>query len=102
MRAIVCRQYGPPEVALRSEDVEKPAPGDHEVLIRVRAAAVNPLDWHLMKGRPHGFRLLTGLTRPIEVQLRCRERKALTPVLPQAPPLLVIRGLPRRHFVALR
>lgn len=68
MRAIVCRQYGPPEVALRSEDVEKSAPGDNEVLIRVRAAAVNPLDWHLMKGRPYGFRLLTGLTRPSEVR----------------------------------
>ncbi|RPJ81516.1 MAG: NAD(P)-dependent alcohol dehydrogenase, partial [Acidobacteria bacterium] len=67
MRAIVCRQYGPPEVALRSEDVEKPTPGDNEVLIRVRAAAVNPLDWHLMKGSPYGFRLLTGLTRPSEM-----------------------------------
>jgi NADPH:quinone reductase-like Zn-dependent oxidoreductase len=68
MRAVICRQYGPPEVALRSEDVEKPAPGDDEVLIRVRAAAVNPLDWHLMKGRPFGFRLLTGLTRPSEMR----------------------------------
>ena len=64
MRAIVCRQYGSPETALRIEDVEKPTPGDDEVLIRVRAAAVNPLDWHLMKGRPYGFRLLTGLIRP--------------------------------------
>jgi len=66
MRAIICHRYGPPEVALRAEDVEKPAPGDGEVLIRVRAAAVNPLDWHLIKGRPYGFRLLTGLTRPSE------------------------------------
>ena len=68
MRAIVCRQYGPPEIALRSEDVEKPTPGDNEVLIRVRAAAVNPLDWHLMKGSPYGFRLLTGLIRPSETR----------------------------------
>jgi NADPH:quinone reductase-like Zn-dependent oxidoreductase len=68
MRAIVCRQYGAPEVALRSEDVEKPTPGDDEVLIRVRAAAVNPLDWHLMKGRPYGFRLLTGVMRPGETR----------------------------------
>jgi len=68
MRAIVCRQYGRPENALRSEDVEKPAPGDNEVLIGVRAAAVNPLDWHLMKGSPYAFRLLTGLTRPSEMR----------------------------------
>src|SRR3972149_5363700 len=68
MRAIVCRRYGPPEVSLRFEDVEKPAPGDNEVLIGVRAAAVNPLDWHLMKGSPYGFRLLTGLTRPSEMR----------------------------------
>jgi NADPH:quinone reductase-like Zn-dependent oxidoreductase len=68
MQAIVCRQYGSPEVALHAEDVEKPAPGDDEVLIRVRAAAVNPLDWHLMKGRPYGFRILTGLTRPSETR----------------------------------
>jgi NADPH:quinone reductase-like Zn-dependent oxidoreductase len=50
------------------EDVEKPAPGPDDVLIRVRAAAVNPLDWHLMKGRPYGFRILTGLTRPGEAR----------------------------------
>jgi len=68
MRAIVCRQYGRPENVLRSEDVEKPAPGDNEVLIGVRAAAVNPLDWHLMKGSPYAFRLLTGLTRPSEMR----------------------------------
>jgi NADPH:quinone reductase-like Zn-dependent oxidoreductase len=68
MRAIVCRRYGRPENVLRSEDVEKPAPGDNEVLIGVRAAAVNPLDWHLMKGSPYAFRLLTGLTKPSEMR----------------------------------
>jgi len=64
MRAIVCGEYGPPEAVLRCEDVEKPTPGDHEVLIKVRAAAVNPLDSHLMKGKPYGARLMLGLTRP--------------------------------------
>lgn len=64
MRAIVCRAYGPPEAVLRVEDVEKPSPADGEVLIKVRAAAVNPLDAHLMKGKPFGFRVLTGLTGP--------------------------------------
>jgi NADPH:quinone reductase-like Zn-dependent oxidoreductase len=64
MRAIVCRRYGPPEAVLRCEEVEKPTPGDGEVLIEVRAAAVNPLDSHLMKGKPYGARLMFGLTKP--------------------------------------
>ncbi len=64
MRAIVCDRYGPPEVVLRCEDVEKPTPRDDEVLIKVRAAAVNPLDSHLMKGKPYTMRLVFGLTRP--------------------------------------
>ena len=41
MLAIVYRHYGPPEVVLHSEDVQKPTPGDDEVLIKVRAAGVN-------------------------------------------------------------
>src|SRR4051812_43531505 len=43
MKAIVYRDYGSADV-LHCEDVEKPAPGDHEVLVRVRAAAANPMD----------------------------------------------------------
>ena len=64
MRAVVYREYGPPEVVLHSEDVEKPTPRDDEVLIEIRAAAVNPLDVHLMKGKPYGARLMLGLTSP--------------------------------------
>jgi NADPH:quinone reductase-like Zn-dependent oxidoreductase len=64
MRAVTYLQYGPPEAVLRLEDVEKPTPGDDEVLIEVRAAAVNPLDSHLMKGKPYGARLMFGLTKP--------------------------------------
>ncbi len=64
MQAIVYRQYGPPEAVLHCEEVEKPAPADDEVLIKVRAAAVNPLDSHLMQGKPYGARLAFGLTRP--------------------------------------
>lgn len=63
MQAIVCHRYGAPE-ALRLEEVEKPTPGDGEVLIRVRAASLNALDWHLMKGRPPIARLFLGLHRP--------------------------------------
>jgi NADPH:quinone reductase-like Zn-dependent oxidoreductase len=63
MRAIVCHQYGAPE-AVRLEAVDKPTPGDGEVLIQVRAASLNALDWHLMKGRPALVRMFLGLRRP--------------------------------------
>jgi len=63
MRAIVCHRYGDPE-SLRLEDVDQPSPGDGQVLIRVRAASLNALDWHLMKGRPPVVRLFLGLRRP--------------------------------------
>ena len=64
MQAVICRHYGSPELVLRCEDVATPTPGDDEVLIKVRAAAVNPLDSHLMKGKPYAARLVFGLTGP--------------------------------------
>ncbi len=63
MKAIVYRRYGGPEV-LRLEEITKPVPGDDEVLIRVRAASINPYDWHFMRGTPHLLRLMSGLRRP--------------------------------------
>lgn len=63
MKAAVCSRYGPPEV-IHIEDVAKPVPKDHEVLIEVRSAAVNPLDGALMKGRPYIARIMTGLRKP--------------------------------------
>src|SRR6516165_339613 len=63
MKAAIYRRYGPPEV-VQIEEVEKPVPKDSEVLIKVRAASVNPLDAGLMKGKPHSFRLLFGLSKP--------------------------------------
>jgi len=62
MKAIVNRSYGGPEV-LRCEEVPKPEPGDDEVLIRVRAAAVNPMDYGLISG-VWLMRLMTGLRKP--------------------------------------
>ena len=59
----MCRRYGDPDAA-RVEDVEKPRPRETEVLIRVRAAGLNPLDWHLKKGKPQVGRLLTGMHEP--------------------------------------
>lgn len=63
MRAVVRTEYGPPEV-LRIADVEKPALREGEVLVDVRAASVNPLDWHYMRGTPYLVRAVTGLRRP--------------------------------------
>src|ERR1700685_4670011 len=63
MKAIVCHRYGSPDV-LKCEEMEAPIAGDDEVLIKVRAASVNPLDGSSMKGRPYIVRLLTGLRRP--------------------------------------
>lgn len=68
MKAIVYCDYGPPDV-LALEDVEKPVPGDDQLLVRVRAASVNPLDWHLMRGTPYVGRAEMGLRKPKNTRL---------------------------------
>ena len=52
MKAIVQHRYGPPDQALGLDEIPAPVPGDNDVLIRVRAAAVNALDWHYVEGKP--------------------------------------------------
>ncbi|MBE1875536.1 NAD(P)-dependent alcohol dehydrogenase [Myceligenerans pegani] len=64
MRAIVQHGYGDPGEVLRVEDVEHPAPGDREVLVRVEAASVNAKDWMEVAGHPYLFRLALGPFRP--------------------------------------
>ena len=59
MKAIVYTKYGPPEV-IELKEVEKPTPKDNEVLVKVHAASVNPLDWHALRGTPFMFRLMGG------------------------------------------
>ena len=63
MKAIVYRAYGSPDV-LKLEDVERPTPADNEVLVKVHAASVNPLDWHYMRGTPYIVRMDAGLRKP--------------------------------------
>jgi NADPH:quinone reductase-like Zn-dependent oxidoreductase len=66
--AIVYHEYGPPDV-LRMEKVEKLLPNDDQVLVKVRAAAANPLDWHYIRGSPYLMRLDAGLSKPKVVRL---------------------------------
>ena len=68
MKAITYRCYGSPEV-LELADVEIPTPGETEVLVRVKAASVNPLDWHYMRGSPYFMRLGTGIGAPDDIRL---------------------------------
>jgi NADPH:quinone reductase-like Zn-dependent oxidoreductase len=63
MKAAVYTRYGPPDV-VQITDVEKPVPKDNQVLIKVRAASVNPLDWHFMRGTPYFVRIPAGLRKP--------------------------------------
>lgn len=65
MKAIVQERFGPPDI-LRLTDTDRPGIGADQVLVRVHAAALNPYDWHMMRGDPYVARLMgaVGLTRP--------------------------------------
>ncbi len=63
MKAVVYQGFGSPDI-LGYQDIDKPTCGDNEVLVKVRAASVNPLDWKVMKGGPFIVRLLLGLGKP--------------------------------------
>jgi NADPH:quinone reductase-like Zn-dependent oxidoreductase len=68
MKAVVYCDYGPASV-LEVKNVEKPVPGDSQVLVRVHAAAVNALDWHVMRGAPYLARMVMGLRKPKDVRM---------------------------------
>jgi len=68
MKAIVRRRYGSPEV-LRLEEIEKPAPKDDEVLIKVRAASLNAGDKYALRGQPYVARGMLGLWKPKTMRL---------------------------------
>jgi len=68
MKGIVYRCYGSPDV-LRYENIAKPTAADNEVLVKVHAASVNPLDWHEMEGTPYLVRLDDGFGKPDDPRL---------------------------------
>jgi hypothetical protein len=70
MKAIVTTQYGPPDV-LQFKEIATPTPADDEVLIKVYAASVNPLDLYGMRGGPWLVRLMTGRLKPKHKVLGC-------------------------------
>ena len=66
MKAVVYTEFGPPDV-LQIKEIEKPVPKDNEVLVKVRAASVNPFDWHMIRGTPFLMRaMMAGLRKPKE------------------------------------
>src|SRR5438105_949105 len=68
MKAIVYSDYGLSNLKL--ENVEKPVPNDDQLLVRVRAASVNPYDWHFIEGTPYIMRAMgVGLRKPKDTRL---------------------------------
>jgi len=68
MKAIVYCDYG--LTNLKLENIEKPTPNDDQVLVRVRAASVNPYDWHFIEGTPYIMRAMgVGLRKPKDTRL---------------------------------
>jgi NADPH:quinone reductase-like Zn-dependent oxidoreductase len=63
MKGLVARCYGAPDV-LSVEQVAKPTPGDDQLLVKVHAASLNPVDWHTMRGSPYLMRMSSGLGAP--------------------------------------
>ena len=69
MKAVVYTDYGSPDV-LQIRDIKKPVPNDDQVLIKVRAVSINPLDWHFMEGTPYIMRAMgVGLRKPKDPRL---------------------------------
>jgi len=58
MKAIVYHKYGSPDV-LRMEDIQKPFPGDDEVLVKICAVSINSWDWDWLTGKPFEYRFLS-------------------------------------------
>jgi NADPH:quinone reductase-like Zn-dependent oxidoreductase len=68
MQAVVYDKYGLSE-GLHLREVEKPVPGDNEVLVKVRASSINDWDWGLLRGKPFTNRLMSGLLKPKKIRI---------------------------------
>jgi NADPH:quinone reductase-like Zn-dependent oxidoreductase len=64
MKALTLHRYGNPQEVLMVEEVVKPTPQPHQVLVRIKAAALNDYDWSMVTGKPYLYRLLFGLRKP--------------------------------------
>ena len=68
MKAIVYCDYGLKNLKL--EDIEKPTPTDDQILVKVRAASINPYDWHFIEGTPYIMRMMgVGLRKPKDTRI---------------------------------
>jgi NADPH:quinone reductase-like Zn-dependent oxidoreductase len=68
MKAITYCDYG--IANLKLEEIEKPTPNDDQILVKVRAASVNPYDWHFIEGTPKIMRMMgVGLRKPKDTRL---------------------------------
>jgi NADPH:quinone reductase-like Zn-dependent oxidoreductase len=68
MKGLLARCYGAPEV-LTLEQVAKPTPADDQLLVKVHAASLNPVDWHTMRGSPYVMRLASGFGTPKDARV---------------------------------
>jgi NADPH:quinone reductase-like Zn-dependent oxidoreductase len=68
MTAIIYCDYG--VANLKVEQIEKPTPADDQLLVRVKAASINPYDWHFIEGTPYVMRgMIGGLRKPKDIRL---------------------------------
>lgn len=68
MKAIIFQHYGSPDL-LTLQEIAQPAPKANEVLVKIQAAAANPLDWHRLRAAPFLVRLSDGLRKPKDPRL---------------------------------
>lgn len=64
MKALVFKKYGNPQQVLNVSELEKPQPRENEVLIKIKATAINDYDWSIVRGKPYLYRLMFGLFKP--------------------------------------